>query len=674
MAEFGYAGGILKVDLSDGKATILDTADYADKYIGGHGIAARLYWEMVPAQAKATDTENCLICASGPLTGFPGFAGFRWKACGKTMLDDPESFSYCNLGERWGAWLKYAGYDALVVQGKADRPVYLFIHDDKVEIRDASHLWGQTTFDASDNLKAELGYKVSVLTVGPAGENLIPYSNMLAEGGASGSGGLGVIMGSKKLKAIVVAAGDRRPAAAYPERVRELVDRVKATKSKSTTPSLWAVPGLTRDHACYGCGIGCSRQSYKDENNRTYKALCEASMFYMAHVMKYAGKDNGEHLLATRLSDGYGIDTAILHGMIPWLEGCFKEGLINEKETGLPLSKVGSPEFIEELTRQITYRDGFGEILARGTSAAATAIGPKAEETLKLYIATRGNETKDYDPRITTTLALLYALEPRRPIQQLHEIAMPLLAWLHWAEGDKDFPYSSDTYRQLAAGLWGSETAADFSTNEGKALAARKLQDRVLAKESLVICDIKWTMAQAFRFGGGFDGPLTENDVYNRHRVIETSNMKKPRKRRASGKDISPVIESEIYSAITGKETDEAGLYRKGERIFNLQRAILVRQGWPGRKGDKLLDYYHDEPLRQGEIHLNQNGLVPGYNGEVISKLGAVIDRDEFEEMKSEYYNLRGWDVETGLPTKTKLEELDLSDVAEDLASRGLLK
>ena len=208
--------------------------------------------------------------------------------------------------------------------------------------------------------------------------------------------------------------------------------------------------------------------------------------------------------------------------------------------------------------------------------------------------------------------------------------------------------------------------------SRGKALAAKKLQDRVFVKESLVICDIRWTMAQAFRFGGG--DPLTENDVYNRHRMIETDKMKKPRKRYTSDKAVSPVIESEIYAAITGKETDEAGLYRKGERIFNLQRAILVRQGWPGRKGDKLLDYYHDEPLYQGEIHLNQEGLVPGNNGEVISRLGTVIDRNKFEEMKSEYYGLRGWDVETGLPTRTKLEELGLSDVAGDPAMRGLLK
>jgi len=640
MSEYGYAGKILKVNLSDGKTAVTDTADYADKYIGGHGIAARLYWEMVPPEAKAFDPENCFICATGPLAGFPGFAGFRWKICGKTPLGNPESFSYCNLGERWGAWLKYAGYDAIAVQGKAEKPVYIYIHDGKVKIQDASHLWGQITFDTFDNLKAELGEDTSVLTIGPAGENLIPYATVLAEGGASGSGGLGAVMGSKNLKAIVVAASDKRPVAADPAGVLQLVDRIKATSSNSTLPSPWAIPGLTRDHTCYGCEIGCSRQLYDGEKDRTYKALCQASMFYKMPAMRYAGKDNGEHLLATRLCDSYGIDTSVLYGMISWLEACFKEGLINEKETSLPLSKVGSSEFIDELTRQIAYRERFGDTLAKGTTAAAAEIGQKAVEMLSLYIATRGNETKDYDPRVMTTTALLYALEPRRPIQQLHEVSMPLLTWLRWAEGDKNVPFSSESYRQLAERLWGSAIAADFSTYEGKALAARKLQDRVFAKESLVICYLRWTMAQSFRFGG----------------------------------DDAPVTESEIYTAITGKDTDEAGLYRKGERIFNLQRAILLRQGWPGRKGDKLLDYYHNVPLRKGELHLNVNGLAPGHNGEVTSKLGTVVDKDKFEDMKSEYYGLRGWDVETGLPTRTKLAELQLDDVATDLDGRGLLK
>ncbi len=142
MPEYGYAGNILKVDLSSGKTIKQPSKDYTDKYMGGHGIAARLYWEMVPPEARAFDPENCFIAASGPVAGFPGFAGSRWKICGKSPLNVPESFNYCNLGERWGSILKFAGYDALAVQGKADKPAYIYIHDGKVEIRDASHLRG----------------------------------------------------------------------------------------------------------------------------------------------------------------------------------------------------------------------------------------------------------------------------------------------------------------------------------------------------------------------------------------------------------------------------------------------------------------------------------------------------------------------------------------------------
>jgi aldehyde:ferredoxin oxidoreductase len=111
-----------------------------------------------------------------------------------------------------------------------------------------------------------------------------------------------------------------------------------------------------------------------------------------------------------------------------------------------------------------------------------------------------------------------------------------------------------------------------------------------------------------------------------------------------------------------------------GERIFNLQRAILLRQGWEGRKDDKIMDYFFTTPLKKGELFFNTDGLMPGKNGEIISRVGAVVEKDKFEQMKTEYYSLRGWDIESGLPTKAKLEELRLSDVAADLAGRGLLK
>lgn len=215
------------------------------------------------------------------------------------------------------------------------------------------------------------------------------------------------------------------------------------------------------------------------------------------------------------------------------------------------------------------------------------------------------------------------------------------MSWLAWVGGEEGAFFSTDYLRDVAVKFWGSEIAADFSTYEGKALAAKKIQDRTYVKESLVLCDMRWPINLAY-YPGGYVGETT--------------------------------LESQIFSAITGKEMDEAQLNKVGERIFNLQRAILLRQGWQGRKGDSLLDYFFTKPLREGEIFLNPDCLVPGRDGEVISRKGAVVDKEEFENMKSEYYELRGWDAESGLPTRAELEELQLGDIARDLEMRGLLK
>jgi len=639
MPDYGYAGNILKVDLSDGKVKKQPSAEYTDKYIGGHGIAARLYWEMVPPQTKAADPENCFICASGPVTGFPGFAGFRWKICAKTPLGNPESFNYCNLGERWGAILKYAGYDALAVQGKADKPVYVYIHDGKVEIKDVSHLRGQSTFDASDSLKAELGNGVSVLTIGPAAENQVSFATVLAEGGASGSGGLGAVMGSKNLKAIVVA-GDKRPTAAHPDMVNGLVQLIQAGRNKTPVPAMWGIPGLSHPHPCYGCGIGCTRESYR-ENGRAYKALCQASNVY-TQSMKYNSTRDTSTLLATRLCDAYGLDTIVVQSNIEFLEACYNEGILNEEKTGLPLSTIGSAEFIQKLTGMIAYKKGFGEILAKGIIKAAAEIGHGAKEMVPRFIATPGSEKKDYDPRMFITTALCYATEPRRPINQLHEVANIVMMWQGMGpDSQPGRMLSAENFRKIAEKVWGSAVSADFSTYEGKALAAKMLQDRVFAKESLVICDLRWTMTLP-------------------NRVLGTT--------------ADTVSEAQVYSAITGKETDDTELARMGERVFNLQRAVLLREGRDGRKGDTILDYYFNSPLKHGEVFFKPDALMPGKNGEIISRVGSVVDKNEFEKMKTDYYGYRGWDAATGLPTKAKLEELQLKDVAADLAGRGLVK
>jgi aldehyde:ferredoxin oxidoreductase len=467
MTEFGYAGEILKIDLSNGSTARLPSAQYTDRFLGGRGLAAKIYWDMVPVQAKAYDAENCLIYTTGPVTGFTRVSGgSRWQVCGKSPVMEPEVFSYANLGERWGTRLKYAGYDALVVRGKADKPKYIYIHDGDVEVRDASALWGRSAIEAGDALKAELGNDVTVLTIGPAAENLVLFATMLTNDGASGANGLGSVMGSKKLKAIAVA-GNSPPKAADPAGLENLATRIQELRKQTWKNWLNDIPGKTRLRACYGCPSGCFRKAYV-EDGRRYKFFCQAMHVYWATAESYKAGSTDVALHATRLCDHYGLDTTIMQPMIDWLARCYQEGVLKEKEAGLPLSKIGSAEFIEALIKKIALREGFGDVLAQGTIKAAKQTGEKAEEILHAAIITRGSETRDYDPRLILTNALLYATEPRRPINQLHETSHSLWLWCNWTNKTEDAFLSYNDFLNIGKNFWGGPAASDYSTYQGK--------------------------------------------------------------------------------------------------------------------------------------------------------------------------------------------------------------
>jgi aldehyde:ferredoxin oxidoreductase len=638
MSEYGYAGTILKVDLSSGDVGRLPTADYAGRFLGGRGIAAKLFWDMVPPGTRPFEAANCIVITSGPLDGFPGFAGCRWQVCSISPEMDPESFSYANLGGSWGAWLKYAGYDGIVITGKAERPAYLYLDSDVVKIRDASHLWGRTATDTEDILKAELGASVRSLEIGPAAENMVVFSNILASDLASGSSGLGSVFGAKKLKAIAVRADEKiRPTAADPERLRLLARRVREMRDKNWEPYP-EYERFGRFTACYGCIAGCSRRVYRAENGREFKWFCQAALAYVGPAEKYAEESAEVYRMAARLNDKYGLDSVVMEPLVNWIIRCYENGILSEEETGLPLSKIGSAEFIETLVRKIAFREGFGDVLAQGTIRAAATTGRGSEKLISASnIATTASEKTDYDPRYMLANVILYATEPRRPIHSLHTTSRQLNRWLNWLDKAEDAFVSTEIMRDIAEKYWGSADAADFSTYEGKALASKTIQDYNCVKESLIICDLTW--------------PIFE--VHSPDREMRCC-----------------TLESQIVSAITGRDLDEAGLMTIGERIANLQRAVMLRQGRPGREGDRILDYYHEEPLNGA--FFSEEALAPGPGGEIITRKGAVIERDKFEQLKDEYYRRRGWDVPTGLPTTAGLERLDLADIARDLKERGL--
>ncbi|MFH1031874.1 MAG: aldehyde ferredoxin oxidoreductase N-terminal domain-containing protein [Chloroflexota bacterium] len=638
MGKAGYSGAILKVDLSTGKTNTIPSDEYVDRFIGGRGLAAKLYWDNVPPNTQAFAPENMMIFSTGPLAGFPRLAGSRWQVCGKSPATDPQWFSYCNIGGSWGAWMKFAGYDAITVQGKSDKPVYLFIHDGKTEIKDASALKGKNGAEARQIIQDELGKDVRVLSTGVAGENLVSFAGILSNEDSHGDSGFGAVMGSKNLKAIAVI-GDKRPAAADPARLSKVSDYIfQLRKAQGSRKHKWIHEGKTKQKACYGCIAGCIRQYYETADGRQVKFFCHFGDMYENSAVKYYGKWNEVVVDAADLCHHYTLDSFVMEPMILWLGKCYEAGILTEKETGLPLSKIGSPEFLQKLVDIISLRQGFGDVLARGTFKAAEIVGKNSADLIGDTIITRSNDFAMYDPRLYLVTGILYATEPRKPIQQLHEVTTIMHQWVNQQEG-QPVMISNEAIAKIAELFWGGRLSADFSTYEGKALMAKKIQDRTYAKESLILCDFNWPIMWI-----------------------------RPEKDHIG----DPTIESQVYSAITGDEKDEDGLNQLGERVFNLQRAIRLRDGWGKIQKDRLFDIFYNTPMQTARF--NEHCIVPDKNGNPVSRKGKVVETDKFEKMMSEYYQLRGWDAKSGLPTEARFKELEISDIYADLKKRKLVK
>jgi aldehyde:ferredoxin oxidoreductase len=376
---------------------------------------------------------------------------------------------------------------------------------------------------------------------------------------------------------------------------------------------------------------------YQAEDGTRGKVMCQSGMYYIRAAWKYYGKKTEAFFFANRIADRYGFDTMVVDSIITLLLKGHRTGIFTDENTGLPLAQIGSLEFMEALAKKISFREGIGDILAQGTTRAAELIGQGAPELMadQISIADHGPA---YCPRMYITTGIFYATEPRQPIQHLHAISRPTLKWVSWLGGNPDSHMTTELVRWIAKNFWGSEEGADFSTYSGKALAAKTIQDREYAKESLILCDFAW--------------PITDADCSEDHRG-------------------DPTLESRLYSPVTGRKTDEAGLNEIGERVFNLQRAILTREGHVGREADQVHEMFYTMPLK--EAFLNPDCLVPGPSDEPVSKKGVVFDRKKFESMKTEYFQLRGWDPETGLQTRDKLYQLGLDDIAGDLEARKVL-
>jgi aldehyde:ferredoxin oxidoreductase len=409
-------------------------------------------------------------------------------------------------------------------------------------------------------LKHHFGGTARVVACGPAAENMVPIASLLADGDASGSNGFGAVMGSKRLKAIVVK-GDNTVTVADPEGFLDIckylssvIDIEKKRLARLSSEVMSGYASKMKRDVCYGCIGACTRMIYEAKNGTRGKFACGAATFYGSLAGCYYGDWNDIPFFATKLCDSYGLDTEVVFCLSMWLRRCFEAGTLSDESTSLPLSKIGSYEFIDTLVKRISQREGFGEILAQGVRRAAELVGMETTRFITDYTS-KDDRPMLYCPRMYIVAALLYALEPRIPIQQLHEMGFVLRDWLQWVNKAEGAYLSSDVFLEISVKFWGSELAVDFSTYEGKALAAVRIQNRQYAKESLILCDWMW--------------PIISNSYSDDH--VD-----------------DPALESKLISTVLGRKINEDELYKFGDRIFNLQRAISVREGHRGSEDDQL--------------------------------------------------------------------------------------
>ncbi len=646
---YGWTGKFLRCDLSSGEQSTMPSAEYTADFIGGRMLAARLYWDEVSATTGAFDPDNRLLIMPGPLGGTAATACSRWVMSAKSPHSFPDQYGFGNGGGFFGAALKHAGYDGLIITGKAREASYLLIENDQVALKSAQGLRGLTTDETMERLKAEHGSSARVVCIGPAGERMIRFAIAMTDQGGSVSNGMGAVMGSKNLKALVVK-GNRKVDTAHPERVREINQQAKTLRKGLNESVFMTEPmleGIDKVKAapCYSCPAACSRANYKHTSGLVeVRKGCASSYFYTPWDQLYYGTATENPFLATSLCNRYGLCTGEVTNLIHWLNESFRKGVLDEKETGLPLSKIGSLEFINCLVEQIVQKRGFGELLAEGTRRAARELGPEAEALALTRVTPSGYVNDSYGSRVFLITSLFYATEPRNPIVQLHEVNFLLLKWALWhTTAGAMSPINTDDLRRVAKRAWGSEAAVDFSTYDGKAQAAFIIQNRQHAKENMVACDRYY--------------PILDTDQKEDHLG-------------------DPTLVPRLFEAVTGRDLSESDYLALGERSVNLQRAIMGREGRAGREADALGEFNFKEPLETSEGvfgMFNPDLELPGRGNEIISRKGKTLDREAFELMKDEFYRLRGWDAASGLQTRPRLEKLGLGFVCDELENEGIL-
>lgn len=628
----GWAGTILRVDLSTGKIVKQPlTEDLVHNFVGGRGINSKILYDETGRDTDPLGPENRLIVGTGPLTGTLGPSAARFTVTTKSPLTG--ILGDGNGGGDFAAELKFAGYDHIVFQGKAHHPVYLWIDDDQVQLRDASHLWGKDTWETEETLRDELGDRdVKTLCIGQAGENLVKFACPVAsEDRTPGRTGTGAVMGSKKLKAIAVR-GSKSVNVAEPGRYREVVEKwYKALREQYIFPQFSDIGTsyLVRDCNKFSIiGVKNLQQTewpddkleelYAENFLRKYKSKdwsCFACPTHCGHFTTveegpYAGvkgrRPEGGGLLdfgptlgityfpftfkADNLCDKYGMDVISAGDTIASAMEWFQRGLITGKDTdGLEL-EWGNQEVVLKLIEKIVKREGFGNILAEGPVKAAQKIGKGADF---------------YTPHV------------KGMTKSLTRWDWNVAPMLCHATGTRGMDHLRGLGKTVGHDLG---TAVSIMGDYGPAAADAAI-------DSQNVCT---------------SADLLEMCKFNTQWMIFDK-----------GGDVKMM--AELLSAITGIDFSTERLSQAAERVFSLEKAYLIRQGIR-RKDDTPPRRYIEDPVATGPYK------------------GWKTDVQKFEKLKDVYYDKRGWDKKTGAPTKERLEQLGLKSVADDLDKAGVYK
>jgi aldehyde:ferredoxin oxidoreductase len=614
----GHAGRFLRVNLSTGR---IETEAVPESHVmdllGGRGLGIRYLYDEVPPGADPLGEENKIVFQTGILSGTAVVAASRWLASAVSPLTG--IYGKSSAGGDFGAWLKFAGFDFMIVEGKAEKPVYLHIGPEGCEIRDASGLWGRKTGETQAILREYHGASTRAACIGPAGENLVKYAAIVTGTRTAARCGVGTVMGSKRLKAIAINA-KRSLTIADPDGLRELVKEQVAYlrtnpsylqhKKYGTTEGSLSRNGLgvfptknfrwgqmaghekiseaeywklrIGEAGCYACPARCGK-IHKVPVGSPYAGASSEGPEYESY-WSFSGPIDSANIEVTvaadQLCDELGLDTISTGGTIGFAYELFEKGIITTGDTdGLDLS-YGNYETMFALIGKIARREGFGAILAEGTVGAARIIG---KDTLRFAMHCKGLELGGYEPRGLKATGYGYATST-----------------IGGAHGNGSLAFQE----------WGMPVprAVDRFADGGKADIVIFNQNGSALAEVGIVC----SFARSW------------GDWYRR-------------------------LYPAMLKAVTG--IDEHGDMRflgmVSERIVNLEKAFNVRQG-VRRAQDRLPERFLTEPLR--------TGTAPG-EGQMIRGM---------EEFLDEYYHLRGWTAD-GIPSPEKLNQLGLRDAAQDM-------